>query len=357
VLLLIACSASSKSADEGSTAAVDDDHDAGADDDDNDDNAGADGVGPLSINVIETEDLGAEWDCRHAISCIWDYEKFIDKAADFARPITPEELTQSIADVENGLVGPATDPLPADELRAAIGRALGIDFLLPGVDQRPLAVTRIANFDEADYHEEDLLFTDPYVGQFFGIMLTPHGEGPFPTVLAVHGHRDSAQRYRDLFHGSEYPGRGLAILMLTMRAMFIDGFEHHISRDLLLNGFALIGMRTYESQLGFKYLRWRDDVVHDRIGLIGHSGGSSTSNLTVRLDPRFAAYVSDLQIDYCEWGTLWEPWHCETVPALYPYHLLINDFSTAAVPVKTVPYGYTNGMEEIFDFFDEWLLQ
>ena len=92
-----------------------------------------------------------------------------------------------------------------------------------------------------------------------------------------------------------------------------------------------------------------------RIGLIGHSGGSSTGNLTVRLGAGFAAYVSDYHVEYAEWVADFEVIHCETVPALYPYAALINDFATSATPVLTVPYGYTDGVEPIFGFFDQHL--
>ena len=84
------------------------------------------------------------------------------------------------------------------------------------------------------------------------------------------------------------------------------------------------------------------------------SGGSSASNLTVRLEPAVRAFVSDCQVDWYK-SSDFELYHCETAPALFPYHELINAFTTAAVPVKAVPYGYTNGMDEIFAFFDQHL--
>ena len=161
--------------------------------------------------------------------------------------------------------------------------------------------------------------------------------------------------YRDKMHGGEYPSHGYAILMLTMRAMSIDTHEHRISRELLTDGFALMGLRVYETLVGFKYLRTRAFVDPFRIGLIGHSGGSSTGNMTIRIERRFTAFVSDHNVDYSEWGNLWDMYHCETIPRIYPYHLLINDFSTSPIPIKAVPYGYANGMGEIFDFFDAHL--
>jgi len=322
---------------------------------DDDINANDDDTMQSPYNVIEKEDLGADWNCSLSESCIDDYQRFLILAGEYSDPISPEELTWRISNVENGNCAVLTDPISKDALKDAVSDILNIRFLLEGINERLLIVTTIREDETTDYYEKEFLFEDPYVGTFKGILLIPKGQGPFPGIVAIHGHRDNAAIYRDRFHGKEYPSHEYAILMLTMRAMGIDLFEHYVSRQFLLNGFTLIGMRTYESLLGLKYLRYLSNTIDERIGLIGHSGGSSTSNLTIRVEDGFAAYVSDLSIDYCEWGTLWEPYHCETVPELYPYHLLINDFETAATPVKEVPYGYTNGMDEIFDFFDEHL--
>ena len=310
---------------------------------------------PKLYNVIEWEDLGGTWDCAWPGACINDYLELPKLASQWASPITPQELNRSIGDIEDGLVQPILDPMPEDELAGQIADALNIKFLMDGLNPRPLIAITIRKEESTEFREREILFQDPYVGTFEGILLTPQGPGPFPTVLAVHGHRDDAQKYMDNFHGNEYPGRGYAILMLTMRGMNIDLFEHEASRSLLRSGFSLMGMRVYESMLGLKYLRSLDEVDRSRIGLIGHSGGSSTGNLTVRLDDGIRAYVSDMTTDYSEWGTLWEPWHCETVPKLFPYNVLISDFSTCPTPVKSVPYAYTNGMEEIFEFFDSLL--
>jgi hypothetical protein len=305
--------------------------------------------------VIEEEDLDADWNCRYPEHCLADYLTFLSLANDYAEPIPQEELDREIWDVENGNVEVIHDPIPEPDLRDTILTIMNIGFLSEGINERVLHVTTIRKDETPEYYERELLFEDPYVGKFKGILLTPKGQGPFPAVIAIHGHRDQAYIYRDRYHGNEYPVHGYMILMLTMRAMGIDLCEHMASELFLLNGFTLMGMRIYETLLGLKYLRYLPNVGDERIGLIGHSGGSSTSNLTIRIEQGFKAYVSDLTIDYCEWGTVIEPYHCETIPRLYPYSLLINDFQTSSVPIKKVPYAYTNGMEEIFQFFDEHL--
>jgi hypothetical protein len=105
-------------------------------------------------------------------------------------------------------------------------------------------------------------------------------------------------------------------------------------------------MRAYEALVALRHLSQRSDVDASRLALIGHSGGSSTGNLVIRLAPELRAYVSDHGVDYRH--VVWyEPWHCESVPALAPLARQVNDFSSARLPVWRVPYGF--GRQEWFE--------
>jgi hypothetical protein len=236
-------------------------------------------------------------------------------------------------------------PLAAPELGQAIERALGIETLRADLASRRVDVARLREPGD-DPREHRLLFRDPWVGSFEGLLLVPAGEGPFPAVLALHGHGDSAALYRDLHHARDYAARGIAILMLRFRAMEIDACEHELSRELLAQGTTLMGMRAYEALVALRHLSQRSDVDASRLALIGHSGGSSTGNLVIRLAPELRAYVSDHGVDYRH--VVWyEPWHCESVPALAPLARQVNDFSSARLPVWRVPYGF--GRQEWFE--------
>ena len=306
-----------------------------------------------SLKVVASDDSSADWSCVAPESCKADYLGFSTIAVDHAAPISEAALEQQLLNLDAGAV-PLMASLTATELTDRTLDGLAVRFLRDGVDGRELDVITTARSDTATYHEEDLLFRDPFVGTFKAILLTPKTTGPFPAILALHGHGGDAANYRDQFGGTGYPEHGYAVLMITSRAMGIDADEHEVSHALMRSGFTLMGLRTYEALLGLKYLRWRRDVVHDRIGLIGHSGGSSTGNLLVRFEPGFRAYVSDHQVDWWNSG-VGEPWHCETVPALFPVNALINDFTTSATPVRKVVYGYPEGFVGIFAFFDHYL--
>ncbi len=318
-----------------------------------------DAVSTSSGTVHVRTELGRAPHCADNEPCIDEYQRFVELAAPHARPIDQATLDGSLLAIARGEVPVLESTLPPSDVRAAVIDGLGIAFLLDDLATSALDVIVTAEHASEYYRETDLVLVDPWVGEVPAILLRPLGPGPYPAVVAVHGHGDDAAIYRDSYHGSEYPGHGYAILMLTMRAMGIDADEHAISRELLREGFSLIGLRVYESLLGLEYLRSRDDVRADRVGLIGHSGGSSTGNLTVRVMPAnadegFQAYVSDHHVSYFSSSPV-EPYHCETVPALYPYHPAIDDLARAPVPALTVPYAYPFGVAGIFRFFDEQL--
>ncbi|MHA1569655.1 MAG: alpha/beta hydrolase family protein [Alphaproteobacteria bacterium] len=323
------------------------DDDASFDDDLNDDDFSC----PNPYCVIEQENPGADWDCESSVSCTDDYLTFVDLAADYAAPITEAELDQQMADIENELTDVHEESLPASALAETLVDILNVDFLRDGLDQRWLRVTVTDDEDLATYRQKRLLLEDPYVGTFKALLLLPPGEGPFPAVIALHGHADSAVVYRDDYHGDEYPARGFAILMITSRAMGADYYEDLVTRHLLLAGFTFMGLRHYETILLLKYLQYLPEVDNDRVGLIGHSGGSVAGNLTAWIEDGFGALVTDEVSTYYSVhnGLL----HDDNVPALYPYHPLVNDFENCPVPVRRVDYGYTGGMDEIFNFFND----
>jgi len=312
------------------------------DDDDDDDDQ--------ELNVKEKKDIGADWDCKDSNSCIADYLNFIEIADFFSDPISEEELEEQFTPPHDSPI-PESDAIPSDEFRAIIMGILNMEFLMAGFNKRLLTVIKVREESFSTYNEEEYLFNDPWVGTFKGILQKPKGAGPFPAVLAIHGHGQDALTYMADFSTHRFPEKGMAILALTMRANGVDVNEDLVTRQLLLNGFTFVGIRNYEALLGFKYLRWRDDIAKNRIGLIGHSGGSVNSNVLIRNEFLFKGYVSDCTGAYInDWNDIIFD---DSVPGLIVYHLLINDFTTSETPVLKVPYGYEDSWDNIFNFFNE----
>lgn len=314
----------------------------------------------ISTGLVVRKDLRAKWRCAD-VCCNQDYLALPDRAPEHAAPISEAELHVQLNECIASDVQVLTSPMPTEHLDQALTEAMNLGFLLDGIDQRTLTVTTIAIDRENTFERRELLFTDPYVGTFQGILLLPPGDGPFPAVVALHGHLDSAEVFQDQYNGRAFPGRGMAILMLTSRATDTALCEHTATRRLLLNGFTLVSLRVYETALALRYLRHRSDIDGVRIGLIGQSGGSVASNLTIRVLPdAFRAYVSDANGSYVNgtWGESGSELLDETAPALFGYHVLVNDFSSAGIPVLSAPYAYASGPDgivRILDFFESHL--
>src|SRR5436190_1698611 len=181
-----------------------------------------------------------------------------------AKPLTDAEVDALVASIPKQPL--ASGPLDPGQ----IAKALGPGF----VHMRSTLATAkpvfevVATTDRGDFTERTLELRDPFVGTVKAILLLPKTKKPSPAILALPGHGDSAETFRD---------------------------EHHTA-------------------------------------------------------------------DWASSGD--EPYHCESVPGLFPLHRLLDDVSTSSVPVKSVPYGFGRskllGIDELeigslVAFFDQHL--
>jgi hypothetical protein len=303
-------------------------------------------------NVVETRDLTATWNYLDPGACYDDYLGFLDKAAEYSHPQTDRQISQAFTKTISSKPF-LTPPPDALQLRKNIVDRLNIRFLLEGRGKRELRVVVSKEESTPDGVTQTLLFRDPWVGTFEGVLLLPKHKNPKSAVLVFHGHGETAQRYLEDFPRiADLRARGMAVLLLTMRVNNADANEDLLSRVFLAHGFTLLGMHEYEMLLGYEYL-YHKLGKHARYGLIGHSGGSTSGNLLIRIMPVFAAYVSDNTTEY------WQPYRSHIndaiVPSLRPYSRAINDLSTSQIPVLRTPYGYAGQWDKIIDFFDRRL--
>ncbi len=313
-----------------------------------------DAVGP---NVIQRSDPAADLDCRYD-DCTAPYRDFEVRNPGLARPATRADVLAAV-DAADAQPLPGTLDLAREDLAARIADAAGIARLLEGLDERELVVTTVAEEPAGDARKRRLVFDDPFVGRFPVTVLEPAGDEPAPAIVGLHGHRDDPTVFALLYLGNDLAAGGYLVAMPELRAMDCDDDEGAISLSLLESGFTLIGLRTYEALLVRKYLRVLPRVNQERVGLLTHSGGSSTGNLVVRLSDGFAAQVSDYFVD---WRNRCTPdahsgVHCETVPALFPLGGAVRDESSLPLPRLSVLYGFGTDplREQIRAFFAEHL--
>ena len=346
----------------------DDDDDSAADDDDtvvgDDDDALPLGCEQLftfsgmpSGMITESIDLEAPPGCVNPW-CGEEYLDFPDLFPEQRRPISEGELDEQILTIEEQ---PYLSQSPSTErLAAEVTEALRICFLLEGLDARSLDAVIIEDHPETPTTRiEWILLTDPMIGTIRIMLLFPLDapQEPLPVVLAVHGHGTEAGDFVYAWDGPDYTDGGYVLAAVDMRANGGDELEREVGWHLLLNGFTLQGLHIYEILVAHKYLRTRLDLDTTRVGLLGQSAGSMKSNALIRVTDSFAAYVSDNLSEYTSDYTSGIPGIEEdTIPNLYPYTELINDFATATTPVLKVEYGYPDGTGPLLDFFDEHLL-
>jgi len=306
--------------------------------------------------IIEDPSLFDKPQCQPNRAKHKDYLALTEQLADQGLPLSDEELSVSLRRVETGQVKYVEGPLSHPELRTALRAALGTPLLLESPELRPLRWALLPQVgDQAQGRRYDhVLLHDPLLGCLSVLVLVPPGTGPFPAVHALHGHSESPDYFATYLFGELFQDKGYVLMVPETRAFNGAREEDQATRAMLRNGSTMMGVRVAEHRMALRYLRSREDVLPGSVGLMGHSGGSTAGNLTIRLGMGYAAYISDYTGHYhniVEAGLLID----ETAPALFALGLLVNDFSTAEVPILRVPYGYEDGPVAVFEFFDEWL--
>lgn len=314
-------------------------------------------------NVTVVTDLNQTFDCDTR-NCLALYRSFVNDHLQFANP-RPEKVVLDEIEALDKQPLPPVIKLSQDELRTKITDALNIGFMLDGLNARPLRVTIFAEAEteQAGVISRRLIFADPLVGEFEALQLEPAGNKRVPAIIGLHGHFDTPAVFANKYLGTELAAEGYLVVMPQFRAMDSFGPEEEISRTLIFGGFHLMAMRVYETLLIEKYLRFLDRVDTAHIGILSHSGGSSTANLAIHLTNGIAAQVTDYYVDWRDRfislsGNL--SIHCETVPGLFPLSTTFPEDWSAPIPRLSIPYagnGFAERTTEISNFFAAHLHQ
>ncbi len=300
------------------------------------------------------EDPGGERPCPVPGACDLDYLRFLDLASEEGTQISPQELQDTIEALIGGDVDYQTDPVGHEELGAIVIEKTNLGFLLDGLTDRPLVVREVGEQPFGYGRQIDLVLEDPWVGAFQAMLLLPHTESPHPGVVAHPGHWEESWEHRDLRHARDLVHAGIAVGILDARAHEADEIESEVTKAMLLGGHSFMAVRVYETLLLRRVLRAHPEIHPERIGLMGHSGGSASGNLALRVDVDWQAYASDFLAEYLN-ASPDGSYIDETVPQLHPWFGKINQLSTAPTPSQLFEYGYPEGGEALVSFFCELL--
>lgn len=140
------------------------------------------------------------------------------------------------------------------------------------------------------YRAEEMTYTNPASGlTLAGTLTLPPGDGPFPAAVLITGSGPQDRDETILDHkpflvlADALTRRGVAVLRVDDRG--VGGSQPGDFAKATTQDFAT------DVAAGVAYLRGRQDIDPERVGLIGHSEGGVIAPLVAAKDPRLAFVV------------------------------------------------------------------
>lgn len=186
-----------------------------------------------------------------------------------------------------------------EERRAFFLRQIG------GLPERTPLNPQVTGVLERDGYRIEKLYFESQPGlHVTGLLYIPNGEGPFPAVLHPTGHSASAKN-RDLYQEASIviAKAGCAVLCYDpigqgerKQITWSDGkpVASTMQHSLIDYGAHLLGSNTaqimiWDGMRAIDYLQSRPDIMPDKIGCTGISGGGTNTSYLMALDDRIVA--------------------------------------------------------------------
>lgn len=161
-----------------------------------------------------------------------------------------------------------------------------------------------------------------------GNLYVPEGKGPFPAVMNLHGHWAQgrlAQRVQERAHVLAL--NGFVVLAVDAfgageRADELGAYKYHgaLRGTALLNaGFPLMGILVTDNMRGVDLLQSLPNVIKDKIGATGGSGGGNQTMWLAAMDDRIKAAVPVVSVGTYEAYMRTENCVCELLPWCFSY--------------------------------------
>ena len=301
--------------------------------------------------------LEADQPLSSALYGVSSYAELPSLLAPHSVPLRASELAASLqwlwADGDREFAKGVFDrPLPRALFRSELSTALGLSALLPGLPSRELAYAVLDEHHGNDALDQLLLFQDPFVGRFAARLLLPWASDTNAMIVALPGHDRDVYEFCVEFACEDYLRAGYGIAVLQLRADESGSLEHRVAAALLAEGFNLAGLHVYEAMQLTRFVRTLKQVDHNRVVVLGHSGGAVLGGFLAALDSRYRALARDTTAVFTEdmdGGLL-----CSTSAAIYRHHPQL-EFLESLPAARLFEYGYPEGSEAVVGFFDEAL--
>lgn len=204
----------------------------------------------------------------------------------------------------------------------------------------------LQSIDRGDYLEEKYALDVGENTKAPMYVLVPKSEPPYKPIMAFHGHGPGVrtilgtdEQGKSLPENPHFDGKfaramakaGYLVVALEQRG-FGERVTHqmespiggnscrHLSFEYMMQGRTMVGERCWDGMVAISYVQGRDDVLLDRLGCVGFSGGGTTTVWLSALDDRITAVVpasylcsfkySILGVSHCE---------CNYVPNILEY--------------------------------------
>ena len=199
--------------------------------------------------------------------------------------------------------------------------------MLGGYPERtPLGAVVAGTHNRKGYRVENVMYQSRPDFWVTGNLYIPDGPGPFPAVLSPCGHYPLARMYPDYqFMYMNLALSGFVVLAYDpigqgerrqywnpeTNVTEIDDpvYEHSLPGTvLLLLGENLTGYRVWDGMRGIDYLQTRPEVIPDKIGCAGHSGGGTLTLFISAVDERVKCAVVNEGGTVHRWPMSVPPW-------------------------------------------------
>lgn len=240
-----------------------------------------------------------------------------------------------------------------------------------GIANRPLPekpqVEAISVVDKGHYSEEKyVLHVDDVLVPLY--LLVPKSAPPHKAILAFHGHGMGVHLILGNYASEEIRATNIALDENFAQRLAEDNYLvcaieqrgfgeriteqvtegknnscRHLAFEYMMQGMTLMGERVRDGIASINYLLNREDIILDKLGCTGHSGGAATALFLSALDTRIT--VSVISGYFCDYKqSILGMAHCECnyVPNL----LSLGDISDIAALIAPRPLRIVNGKQD-----------